>query len=114
MFLSKVGVVAPCYSIANILSYSSAFKCRGPVIRKYSSYARDVVFECRSADRLPVVTLLSSVTSFFGGQNRYTTDYITIKPTNIENKKCDILAEDFSSTNACVQNSLDNLNTLFP
>jgi len=68
MFLSNVGTGAPCYSIANILSHSSDFKRRSPVIRKYSSYARDVVFECRSADRLPVLTLLSTVTSFLAGK----------------------------------------------
>jgi hypothetical protein len=58
---------APDYRMANILSHASESKRRGPVIRKYSSYSRVVVFECRSADRLPVFTLLSTVTIFFWG-----------------------------------------------
>jgi len=45
-----------------ILSHVSESKCRGSVIREYFSYSRDVVFECRYAGRLPVVTLLSTVT----------------------------------------------------
>ena len=99
--------------MANILSHSPESNRRGPVIRKYSYYSTDVMFECRSADRLAAVTLLSTVTSFRQVKSlNYSTDYITTQPTNIENEKRGISARDFSDTKACTQNSLDNLNTV--
>jgi len=79
MCLSNVGMRAPFYSMANILPHSPESKPRVLVFRKYSSYSRDVVFECRSADRLPVLSLLSTVTNFRGVKSfNYCTDNMTI------------------------------------
>jgi hypothetical protein len=115
MYLSNVGTHTTNCRMANILSHTWEIKRRGWVIRKYSSYSRDVVFECRSEDRLPVLILMSTVTNSLARKSLKLPyglyDYIT---TNIDNKKRGVIAGDFSDTKECTQNSLDDLKTLVP